>query len=187
MKSTSTFILVLIAALASLVQHNFNGYKTEFLFGLFVLIMFDFGIGAFLSFKKTTMIRTKYDIFLQLVYLVFGLIFGFLSIKYWSNEGSSNWLSIIFSFLGLANGIIYQNSVQLKKTNLGLIINYRQRDKKIIDNPDSVEFSDQVLKISEVDRIIEIYSIKHSEKNINKITKFFLENYPNINLKFANN
>ncbi len=57
MKSTFTFILVFIAVLASMIHinythFNFDDYRNEFLLGMFIIIISDFVILAFILFKK---------------------------------------------------------------------------------------------------------------------------------------
>ena len=175
-----TIILVIIAS-----QLNWFGlgdFKIEILIGILGIALIDHSISLIIKFRKYTLIQTKYDIIFRITNIVIGLAGAGFLFWYWDDFYDFGWLFLIIGLLSLVNGIAYQNSIQLRKKASDLIINYKHRTEKTIENLDSIVYEPSKITFGEKDRFIEVNDIKETHRNQRLLTEFFRINYPNIKI-----
>ena len=176
--------LAIIVAIIAIIENWFGigEYKIEILLGIFGIALIRHSIGLIIKFRKYTLIKTKYDIIFRLINLLIGLAGAGFLIWYWEDFYDFGWLFLFIGLIGLVNGIAYQNSIQLRKKATQLIINYKHRTEKIIDNLDSIVYETGKITFGEKDRFIEVNDIKETNRNQRLLTEFFKINYPNVEI-----
>ncbi len=157
-------------------------FKNEIIIGILIVSTADSIISTIQKFRRFTLLQTRYDI----VFRIFNLTIGFIAIvffienmNYFFNFG---WILLLIGLLGLFKGLFYQNSIQLRKKSSQLIIKYKNRSEKIIDELDSVIYSIDKIVLVEKDRVIEINDLKNTKNNINKTIIFFEKYNPDVAL-----
>ena len=181
-------ILTFIAAIIGMISADINifginEYKKELIIGLLGIVFIDYSFSMIQRFRKYTFIQTKFDWIFRLANLIVGSVaIGFLILN-WIYFFDFGWILLIFGFLGLTSGIIYQNSIQIRKKTTELIIKYKHRNEKTISNPESLIYEKGKITIRENDRCVEIYDLKNTEKNKSSVIEFFRVNYPKIEIE----
>lgn len=184
MKNNNRFIL-LLAVLTGMIFFKFNLfeiniYKKEIISVLLIYLVVDYIIRTSLKFKKFIFLKTKYDILYRIANLTIGVIATGILIWSKSHFFEFGWMVFIVSFLGVFNGIVYQYSIQLSKKGNGLIVIYKQRHLKVIENPDLVIFRNGVLVIHNDINRVEVNDLKDSFWNRRRLDKFFQFNFPHL-------
>lgn len=178
------FMAVIVGLIAAEINvFGFNEYKKQIIIGLLGIVFIDYLFGTIKTFRQYTLIQTKFDWIFRFSNLIVGAVaIGFL-IPNWIHFFDFGWILLLFGFLGLISGIVYQNSIQIRKKATELIIKYKHRDEKKISNPDFIIYEKDKITIGEKDRFIEINDLKRTEKNKRLVTDFFRINYPEIKLE----
>jgi len=179
-----TFIAVIVGLIAANINaFEINEYKKEIIIGLLGIVLIDYSFTTIQRFRKYTFIQTKFDWIFRLANLIVGITaLGFL-IPNWEYFFDFGWILLLFGFLGLLSGIVYQNSIQIRKKDTELIIKYKHRNEKVLSNIDSIVYQTDKITIGEQDRFIEINDLRDTGKNKRLITDFVKVNYPEIDLE----
>ena len=177
------FIACLVGYMASTSNFmGFNDYREEFIIGVLIIAFIDFTYSLVKKFKRYTLIETKYDILFRGINLIFGLICLWFIIKNWSLFFDFGWILMLFSFLGITSGIVYQNSIQLRKDKKRLTVNYKHRSEKTIETLEYISIIGDRITLKNYEKVIEINDIKQSDRSKMVIAQFFKDNYPEIRL-----
>lgn len=178
-------LLILFAVIVGIIAAKiniwgFHEFKKQIIVGILGVVFIDYLYTTIKTFRKYTLIQTKFDWIFRLSNLIIGVVaIGFL-IPNWIHFFNFGWILLLFGFLGLISGIAYQNSIRIRKASTELIIKYKHRNEKKISNPDSLILENNKITIGEKDRFIEINDFKKTEKNNRLITDFFRIYYPEI-------
>ena len=178
------FIAVIVGMIAAEINvFGINEYKKEIIIGLLGLVLIDFSISTIKRYRAFMFLQTKFDLFFRLANLTVGIVaIGFL-IPNWVYFFDFGWILLLFGFLGLFSGIAYQNSIQIRKKTSDLIIKYKHRNEKVIQNFDTLVYGENELTIGDGQRLIEINDIKNTERNTRLVVEFFKGNYPELELE----
>ena len=160
----------------------FDHHKVLIIAILTTLVLIDYTISIALRLSRYVMLQTKSDIYFRLLNILIGIA-GILSFIYFRKQDLfTAWLSSVVGFVGLINGIAYQNSIQFRNKSNRLVFDYLCRPEKVIENPDFVEFNNNRLTLRDKDRVIEINNLKNTEKNKKLLAGFFKREFPHAEL-----
>ncbi|MFA9388568.1 MAG: hypothetical protein ACERKD_02090 [Prolixibacteraceae bacterium] len=178
-------IIVLLSVFVGMVvvRNDFFGfeeYKKEIILGVIGFLFLDYAVDRMLKFYGWTYLKTKYDLFFRISNVVIGLILLGFTIRYKDYFFDFAWFLSVLGSVGLANGIAYQNSIQLRKRSNKLIVKYKYRDTKEFDSIDSIVYESGKITFTEQQRIVEVNDLKDSEKNVRLLNEFLSKNYPDV-------